>query len=57
MSAPATIAITKLNYPETQESNTERQEDLELVDRCVYEVKVPQYMFMYMGYNILFYVI
>ncbi|ELU12189.1 hypothetical protein CAPTEDRAFT_123339 [Capitella teleta] len=32
MSAPATIAITKLNYPETEESNTERQEDLELVD-------------------------
>ena len=30
MSAPATIAICKLNYPETEESKTKKLEDIEL---------------------------
>ena len=30
MSAPAAIAVSKINYPETEESVTKRQEDVKL---------------------------
>ena len=35
MSAPAVIAITKLNFPETRESVTKRVEDVTLESGCV----------------------
>ena len=35
MSAPAVMAIAKLNYPETKESITKRQEDVEMASGLV----------------------
>ena len=39
MSAPAVIAITKLNYPETRESKTKKVEDVTLETGSVLVVK------------------
>ena len=45
MSAPAVIAITKLNYPETRESKTKKVEDVTLETGSVLAAKIIFKMF------------